>query len=72
VRHPTLVAAWTWAPVDGPGSQTEEAHVAVIVVKDGTARVVESSNTTQPSGDDVPSSVANGYQACGIDWYPLG
>jgi hypothetical protein len=72
VRHPTLVAAWTWAPVDGPGSQTEEAHVAVIVVKDGSARVVESSNTTQPSGDDVPSSVANGYQACGIDWYPLG
>jgi hypothetical protein len=70
--RPTLVSAWTWGPVDGPGSETETAHVAVIVVQGGTARVVQSRTATQPSSDDLPHSFPGGYRSCGIDWYPHG
>jgi hypothetical protein len=72
-EDPTLVVAWAYHPVEGPGSETTEVHVARLVLQpDGTARIVDASDSTQRTGDVLPRPFGSEGRACGVDFQPAG
>jgi hypothetical protein len=68
---PILVVAWANHPVEGPGSETTEVHVTRLALRDDVARVVEASDTTQPTADPLPFPFGSTGRACGVDLDPL-
>ncbi len=71
-EDPVLVVAWAYHPVEGPGSGTEEVHVARLALQpDGTVRVVDAIDTTQPVGDPLPPPFGSDGRACGVDLQPF-
>ncbi|HWO70272.1 MAG TPA: hypothetical protein VNP94_05900, partial [Actinomycetota bacterium] len=70
---PVLVVAWSDHPVEGPGSDTVEVHVARLGLEpDGTARVLEASDSTQTVGDPLPFPFGSQGRACGVDFQGVG
>jgi hypothetical protein len=43
-----------------------------VLEPDGTARVVEASDSTQAVGDPLPSPFGSEGRACGVDFQPVG
>jgi len=69
---PVMVIAWANHPVEGPGSDTFEVHVTRLVLQDdGTARVVDASDSEQPVGDPLPFPFGSRGPACGVDFDAL-
>lgn len=66
---PVLVVAWSYRPIEGPGSETSEIHVTRLALEeDGALHVIESADFTQPTGDPLPYPFGSSGRACGVDF----
>jgi hypothetical protein len=67
---PRIVVAWADGPVDGPGADWRDTHVARLILEDGVVRVVQSSNDRARTDADLVYPFGVDDAACGVDWNP--
>jgi hypothetical protein len=70
-QRPEIVVAWADGPIDGPGFEWRDVHVARLVIEDGVAHVVDSSNDRAASDADLAYPFGTDNVACGLDWNPF-
>jgi hypothetical protein len=70
-EDPVVVIAWSWHPVEGPGSDVREVHIVGLELRaDAQMHVVSESHTTIPVDERLPEPFGNGGEACGLDFDP--
>jgi hypothetical protein len=65
---PEIVVGWADGPVDGPGSDVRQVHIATLVVEAGLARVVSSDYFERPTGETLPYPFGTDNRGCGVNW----